>query len=73
MRCLVIIGLVLVGVSTLPNMALAKDTDCWEKTGDASIRACTKIIQTKQVFGNRPACTALHIARDLRCSSSNRN
>ena len=32
-----------------------------------------ELITKRKINGNRPACTALHIARDLRCSSSNRN
>ncbi len=53
MRYFALVGLVLVAVSALPDMALAKDADCVEKTGEASIRACTKIIKSKRVFGTR--------------------
>ena len=47
-------------------MALAKDTDCWKKTGDASIRACTKIIKSKRLFGKRISKKNLAIAYNNR-------
>ena len=51
MRYIALVGLVLVAAGAGTNMALAKDADCWNKTGDASLRACTKIIKSKRLFG----------------------
>ena len=37
------------------DVALAKDSDCFEKTGDVQIQACTRIIKIKRLFGTQLA------------------
>ena len=69
MRYLVIVGLVLVAAGAGTNMALAKEADCWEKTGDARLRACTKIIKSKRVFGTRISKRNLAAVYDIRGSA----
>jgi tetratricopeptide (TPR) repeat protein len=53
MRYIFTLGFLFVTVSALPGTASAKGADCWEKTGEVKLRACTKIIKSKRYLGKR--------------------
>ncbi|MGI9568856.1 MAG: tetratricopeptide repeat protein, partial [Desulfobulbia bacterium] len=48
------------------DAALAKDTDCFKKTGDVQIKACTRIIKKKRVYGKRISKKNLAITHNHR-------
>lgn len=51
MKSISAIGILVVLSMLLPiELALANDSDCWKKRGEAQLQACNRIIQSKRLF-----------------------
>ena len=66
MRSVFSVFLFVVFASTAPSAVRAKDSDCWKKTGDAKLRACTGIINSERLLGKRIGRTNLAIMHNNR-------
>ena len=53
MRHVVTLAFLFLVAITSPRVAWAEDADCWKKTDEARLRACTQVINTTRLFGKR--------------------